>query len=96
MPEDFPTGPRWVVHLPVTAPNLPAALKLAEQIATSLAWLGVVDAGSVEVSKEDDQAHRIRVFCNRLVDGRRCGRRRGHGGRCRPREHDQPAPDAFR
>jgi hypothetical protein len=85
MPEDFPTGPRWVVHLPIAVPNLPAALTVAEQIVASLGWLEMVDAGSVEVSEEDDQARRRGVFCNRLVAGRsRCGRRRAHGGRCRP------------
>jgi hypothetical protein len=55
MAEDFRTGPQWVVHLPVDVPNLPAALTLAEQIAT-LSLLRVVDGGSVEVSEEDDQS----------------------------------------
>jgi hypothetical protein len=54
--EDFPTGPHWVVHQLVDVPNLPAALTLAEQIATSLSWLRVVDGASVDVSEEDDRS----------------------------------------
>jgi hypothetical protein len=82
MAEDFPTGPRWVVHLPVDVPNLPAAFTLAEQIATSLSWLGVVDGGSVEVSEEDDQSRRHAVFCNRRGKIGRCGLRSGHAADC--------------
>lgn len=70
----FPTGPRWVVHVTAALDSLPSALMFAEIAATMLAAQAPqVDVGSTEVSSEDDQTRRVRVFCDlRLPDGTRC------------------------
>jgi hypothetical protein len=89
--EKFPVGPRWVVHLPMNIRSLPDAMLLAVEITNWLDELAV-DGMSVEISREDNQSKRYRVFCGRRVHGLRCARRRGHGGKCRPRA-PQPAPE---
>jgi len=79
----FPTGPRWAVHLVVDVPSLADALRMAEQVATSLAFLPQVDPGETTVSAEDHQSKRYRVFCDRaLPDRSRCTRPPGHDGPC--------------
>jgi hypothetical protein len=76
---------RYIVHLPVDAPNLPAALDLAASIATSLAFPPQVYVGEAAVSEEGNQRRRHRVFCDRLLPGhRRCVRRAEHEGPCSP------------
>ncbi|MEU9510394.1 hypothetical protein AB0D32_29405 [Micromonospora sp. NPDC048170] len=66
---------RWVIHLPVTAPDLLRARILARTAARVLARLSArVEPGGVTVSAEDQQGVRHWVFCDRpLPDG---------GGRC--------------
>lgn len=44
----------YLIHLPVTAPDLPAAKRLARTVVRDLAHLGVIDAGSVSVSSVED------------------------------------------
>ena len=79
----FPVGPGWVVHLPVTAPDLAAAVSLAEEMAAWLACVPQIDAGAVEVSAEDEQSRRVRVLCQRRVsDEERCWLPRRHEGAC--------------
>jgi hypothetical protein len=76
---------RYVVHLPVDAPDLPAALDLAASIARSLAFPPQVYVGEAAVSEEGNQRRRHRVFCDRLLPGhQRCGRRAEHEGPCLP------------
>jgi hypothetical protein len=79
----FPVGPGWVVHLPIMAPDLAAAVSLAEEMAAWLACVPQIDAGAVEVSAEDEQARRVRVLCQRRIPGgRRCWLPRKHEGEC--------------
>jgi hypothetical protein len=78
-------NPRYVIHLPVDAPNLLAALDLTASIATSLAFPPQVYLGEAAVSEEGNQLRRHRVFCDRLLPGRRrCVRRAEHEGPCSP------------
>ncbi|MGB2568867.1 hypothetical protein ACPFP2_10500 [Micromonospora citrea] len=65
---------RWVIHLPVTAPDLLRARIFARTAARVLARLSArVEPGGVTVSAEDQQGVRHWVFCDRLLPG---------GGRC--------------
>ncbi|WP_346538049.1 hypothetical protein [Micromonospora sp. DPT] len=74
---------RFVVHLPVVAADLPAALRLARAITRALGFLPAVDGGGTTVSAEDAQGVRHWVFCDRLLDGgRRCPRPADHDGAC--------------
>ena len=77
--------PRYVLHVPMEAPDLPGALDFAAALATSLAFPPQVHIGETTVSEEGDQRLRHRVFCDRLMrDRRRCVRRAGHEGTCSP------------
>jgi hypothetical protein len=74
---------RFVVHLPVCAVDLTAAVRLARAITRPLGFLPQVDSGDTTVSAEDDQGVRHQVFCDRrMVGGRRCLLWPGHDGRC--------------
>ncbi|MEU5788041.1 hypothetical protein ABZ754_09955 [Micromonospora purpureochromogenes] len=74
---------RFVVHLPVVAADLPAALRLARAITRALGFLPGMDGGGTTVSAEDAQGVRHWVFCDRLLGGgRRCPRPAGHDGPC--------------
>ncbi|WP_231931063.1 hypothetical protein [Micromonospora coriariae] len=74
---------RFVVHLPVTAVDLPAALRRARVITRALGFLADVDRAETTVSEEDAQCVRHRVFCDNLLDGRRrCPRPAAHDGPC--------------
>ncbi|MER7460307.1 hypothetical protein [Micromonospora sp. NPDC126480] len=76
-------GPGYVVHLPVRVADLAAATALANTIATSLSFLGEVDAGETTVSTADDQNNRHRVFCDLLLPDRsRCPQPYEHTGPC--------------
>ena len=73
---------RWVIHLPITAPDLDRAAILARTAARALAVLRV-DVGETAVSPEDAQWNRQRVFCDRRLEhGRRCVLRNGHDSPC--------------
>ncbi|MEW2384445.1 hypothetical protein AB0873_20460 [Micromonospora sp. NPDC047707] len=65
---------RWVIHLPVTAPDLHRARIFARTAARVLARLSArVEPGGVTVSAEDQQCVRHWVFCDRpLPGGARC------------------------
>ncbi|SCG72211.1 hypothetical protein [Micromonospora halophytica] len=65
---------RWVIHLPVTAPDLLRARIFARTAARVLARLSArVEPGGVTVSAEDQQGVRHWVFCDRpLPGGARC------------------------
>lgn len=77
--------PRYVLHIPMEAPDLPKALEIAASLATSLAFPPQVYIGETAVSEEGNQRLRHRVFCDRLMpDRRRCARRAGHEGTCDP------------
>ncbi|WP_326561818.1 hypothetical protein [Micromonospora sp. NBC_01796] len=83
MTADEPT--RYVIHLPISAPDLPRARILARTAARSLSFLAV-DARETTVSEEDNQGVHHRVFCDRLLDdGRRCVLRAEHETPCAPR-----------
>ncbi|MFC7548954.1 hypothetical protein [Plantactinospora sp. GCM10030261] len=74
---------RYVVHLPFTAADLPAALRLARVLARCVARLSPVEPGGTTVSEEDAQHVRHWVFCDALMPGgRRCVLRYGHDGEC--------------
>ncbi|MGW4463094.1 hypothetical protein [Micromonospora sp. NPDC004704] len=76
---------RYVIHLPVTAPDLPGALNLARVLARSVSFLPQIDSTGAEVSEEDNQNARHQVFCDRPTEGerRRCGKAAAHSGECR-------------
>ncbi|RZU72916.1 hypothetical protein EV384_1305 [Micromonospora kangleipakensis] len=79
---------RWVIHLPITAPDLLRARIFARTAARVLARLSArVEPGGVTVSAEDQQGVRHWVFCDRpLPDGRgRCALPVDHTARCAPR-----------
>ncbi|MER7164659.1 hypothetical protein ABT336_01085 [Micromonospora sp. NPDC000207] len=74
---------RWVIHLPVTAPDLSAAQRLARVVARWTRILPQTDPGELTVSAEDAQGVRHRVFCDLLLGGgRRCRLRADHDGDC--------------
>jgi hypothetical protein len=78
---------RYVLHVPIEAPDLAGALDLAAEVATSLAFPPQVHIGETAVSEEGNQRVRHRVFCDRLMpDRRRCTRRAGHDGSCTPHQ----------
>ena len=67
------TGPRWVVHIPIEAPDEESALLVARECALALNQLTpAADGLSAEVSREDHQSQRLPVFCNRLTPIGRC------------------------
>ncbi|MBM0225244.1 MULTISPECIES: hypothetical protein [Micromonospora] len=74
---------RWVIHLPITAPDLHRARIFARTAARVLARLSArVEPGGVTVSAEDQQNVRHWVFCDRLLPG---------GSRCAlPVDHTSP------
>ncbi|MEU9738225.1 hypothetical protein AB0E12_03370 [Micromonospora chersina] len=75
--------PGYVIHLPVRVPDLAAATALAGTVATSLGFLGELDAGETTVSTADDQNNRHRVFCDLLLPDRtRCPQPYDHEGPC--------------
>lgn len=77
---------RYVIHLPVSAPDLARARILARTAARSLSFLTQLDPGETTVSEEDNQAVRHRVFCDqRLPNGRRCILRADHETPCTTR-----------
>ncbi|BCL14117.1 hypothetical protein [Micromonospora sagamiensis] len=74
---------RFVVHLPVVATDLAAALRFARSITRAVSFLADVDRAETTVSAEDAQGVRHRVFCDRLfARGRRCPGLAGHDGDC--------------
>ncbi|MDH6464920.1 hypothetical protein M2302_005121 [Micromonospora sp. A200] len=79
---------RWVIHLPVTAPDLLRARILARTAARVLARLSArVEPGGVTVSAEDQQGVRHWVFCDRrLPGGARCALPVDHTAPCSRRE----------
>lgn len=74
---------RWVIHLPITTPDLLRARIFARTAARVLARLSArVDPAEVTVSAEDQQGVHQRVFCDRLLPG---------GARCAlPVDHTAP------
>ncbi|MEU1602281.1 hypothetical protein [Micromonospora matsumotoense] len=75
---------RWVIHLPVTAPDLLRARIFARTAARVLARLSArVDPGGVTVSAEDQQDVHHWVFCDRpLPGGTRCALPLDHTNPC--------------
>ncbi|MET7968592.1 hypothetical protein [Micromonospora sp. NPDC005305] len=75
---------RWVIHLPVTAPDLRRARIFARTAARLLAQLSArVEPGGVTVSPEDQQSLRHWVFCDRpLPPGGRCALPVDHTSPC--------------
>ncbi|MCI4063868.1 hypothetical protein MRQ36_15250 [Micromonospora sp. R77] len=79
---------RWVIHLPVTAPDLHRARIFARTAARVLAQLTArVEPGGVTVSAEDAQSVRHWVFCDRPLPGGRgrCALPTDHTSACAPR-----------
>ncbi|WP_410810228.1 hypothetical protein [Micromonospora sp. 067-2] len=78
---------RWVIHLPVTGPDLLRARILARTAARVLARLSArVEPGGVTVSAEDQQGVRHWVFCDRpLPVAGRCALPADHTSACAPR-----------
>ncbi|MEW2384989.1 hypothetical protein AB0873_23295 [Micromonospora sp. NPDC047707] len=93
-------SPGYVVHLPIRVADLAAATALAGTIATSLSFLGEVDAGETTVSTADDQNNRHRVFCDLLLPDRsRCPQPYEHTGPCgdlsvAPEQRPAPRPSS--
>jgi hypothetical protein len=75
---------RWVIHLPITAPDLHRARIFARTAARVLARLSTrVDPGGVTVSAEDQQGARHWAFCDRpLPGGTRCALPVDHTSPC--------------
>ncbi|MGC1214740.1 MAG: hypothetical protein WA890_26215 [Micromonospora sp.] len=77
---------RFVVHLPVLATDLDGARRFARAICRALGFLPDVDRAETTVSEEDAQHVRHRVFCDRLLVGRRrCPLPADHDGACAAR-----------
>ncbi|BCJ58929.1 hypothetical protein [Micromonospora endophytica] len=74
---------RWVIHLPISVPDLVRARIFARTAARVLARLSArVEPAGVTVSAEDEQCVRHWVFCDRSLPG---------GGRCvLAAEHSAP------
>lgn len=69
----FPTGGQWVLHVPFDATNDEDAIRLASLALSLLDEAVAFDRVAAEVSREDHQSYRRRVYCNRrLHNGRRC------------------------
>lgn len=86
---------RYVVHLPVLATDLPGAIRFARVITRALSFLADVDRAETTVSEEDAQGVRHRVFCDRLLGGRRrCTRPADHDGDCDPPRRPVDPPPA--
>ncbi|WP_433117243.1 hypothetical protein [Micromonospora sp. CA-246542] len=85
---------RWVIHLPVTAPDLFRARIFARTAARVLARLSArVEPGGVTVSAEDQQCVRHWVFCDqRLPGGGRCALPPDHTAPCSRRAPRRYAP----
>ncbi|KWV29726.1 hypothetical protein [Micromonospora rifamycinica] len=78
-------GPRFVLHLPVTAGDREQASRFAYALARSLALVPGVEVAGATVSAEDAQHVRRWVFCDRMLPGRRrCRARADHDGPCDP------------
>jgi hypothetical protein len=74
---------RWVIHLPITAPDLLRARIFARTAARVLARLSArVEPGGVTVSAEDQQGVRHWVFCDRPLPGARCALPTEHTAPC--------------
>ncbi|WP_327034230.1 hypothetical protein [Micromonospora ureilytica] len=74
---------RFVIHLPVIAGDMVAAVRLARVVARWAGVLAQADPGEITVSAEDNQCVHHRVFCDlRLAGGRRCLLRADHDGPC--------------
>lgn len=75
---------RWVIHLPVAAPDLHRARIFARAAARVLARLSArVEPGGMTVSAEDQQHVRHWVFCDRpLPGGARCALPTDHLSPC--------------
>jgi len=70
----------WVVHIPLAAPDMAAAVAVATQISRRVSSrFPTADVGMTEVSVAERQAVRHRVFCDAQMDeGDRCRLRPGH------------------
>jgi Helix-turn-helix len=76
-------GAQWMVQLPVRAPNLAAALTLAETAAVAVAHLPQIVTDDVTVSTRAAPVERFRVFCDKVLSGDRpCAGRHGHDDPC--------------
>ncbi|MEU7609253.1 hypothetical protein [Micromonospora sp. NPDC049204] len=77
---------RFVIHLPISAPDLARAKMLGRTAGRSLAFLARIDLGGITVSAEEDQGVRHWVFCDRRLDGGpRCVLRADHETPCSAR-----------
>jgi hypothetical protein len=73
----------WIIQLPVTAPNLAAALTLAEAAATGVGHLPNVMTHATTVTPPGRPLQRFPIFCDRqLPDGQHCQGRYGHIDTC--------------
>ncbi|WP_199736534.1 hypothetical protein [Micromonospora sp. HM5-17] len=81
---------RYVVHVPFTAPDEPAARQFARIAARMVGMLPGANDMAATVSELDDQRLQFRLFCGRFVGGgRRCERPIAHPPPCTTIE---PAP----
>ena len=74
-------GAQWLVQLPVRAPNLAAALTLAETAAVAVAHVPQIVTDDVTVCSRAVPVEHFRVFCDRAGD-RPCAGRHGHDDPC--------------
>lgn len=76
-------GSHWVIQIPLKAPNLAAALSLAESAAAGTAHLPQVATREIAVAPQDRQFQRFPIFCDRVLpDGQPCHGRNGHQEPC--------------
>ncbi|MDG4762945.1 hypothetical protein O7632_02270 [Solwaraspora sp. WMMD406] len=84
---DADEQPRYVIHIPIHARDLTAAIEAAHTIAVTLAdwrtYLRELDYPETTVTIEGDQTQHHRVICNlQQPDGTRCEQLNAHEAPC--------------
>jgi transcriptional regulator with XRE-family HTH domain len=83
-------GSYWLIQMPLHAPNLAAALSLAEAAATGAAHLPQVATHEATVAPRDRQFQPFPIFCDRVLpDGQPCRGRHGHQAPCTATDSNQ-------
>lgn len=80
--------PRYVVHIPINAVTLGAALDFAATLAHVLAFIPHIDQGETTITREGNQQEHHQVICNKkTAHDTRCALVHYHPDPCRPTPH---------